>query len=289
MSKKDVSIIIVNYNTKELLDDCLNSVYVQTHSVNFEIIVVDNASSDGSREYITSRHKNVIWIQSDENLGFGRANNLGACQAKGDYLFLLNSDTILLNDAISIFHRYMLENDRDDCKIGVIGCQLIDKNGKPNTAGGNFIKPFHNRVITPSNGFQHTCKIDYVMGADMFLSSELFRCVGGFDEAFFMYCEEVDLQKRIHSCKRTNYIIEGPRIIHLEGASFKEKGLSFRKYMMWQNSRNLYAKKHFGFTSMVLWKLEMMLLNPRIILREHWTVNEKMKAIVFCLSGKVTD
>ena len=96
----DVSIIIVNYNTKDLLVNCLNSIYEKTKDVLFEIIIVDNASIDGSEEMIKNDFKEVVFIQSGDNIGFGRANNLGIKEAKGDCIFLLNSDTILLNNAI---------------------------------------------------------------------------------------------------------------------------------------------------------------------------------------------
>ena len=281
----DVSIIIVNYNTKELLYDCINSIYDKTQGVSFEIIVVDNASTDGSREFINSNFKDLIWIQSDVNLGFGAANNLGAKHALGKYLFLLNSDTYLLNDAITEFYNYKIQNDSIDNNIGVLGCQLVDREGCPNTAAGNLISPFNNRVITPVDGFKKVTEVGYVMGADMFLSKEVFDSVGGFDEDFFMYCEEVDLQKRISELNRKNYIVTTPRIVHLEGASFKgtSKNLSFTKYIMWQKSRNIYAAKHFKGLKMLFWKLEMALFNPRIIFRTNWSIKEKITAYRFSL------
>lgn len=121
----DVSIIIVNYNTRQLLANCLASIFKETRDVSYEVIVVDNASSDGSRDFICLLYPQVIWINSGENLGFGRANNLGVKNAKGEYLFFLNSDTILLNNAIKVFWEYvhMHANDR----LGVIGGWLLDR------------------------------------------------------------------------------------------------------------------------------------------------------------------
>lgn len=123
----NVSIIIVNYNTKVLLGQCLESVFEMTRDIAFEVLVVDNASSDGSEEYITSKFADVVWINSGGNLGFGRANNLGAEHAKGEYLFLLNSDTILKNNAVKIFYDYM-QSHKDE-RIGALGAWLYDDMG----------------------------------------------------------------------------------------------------------------------------------------------------------------
>ena len=98
--KIDVSVIIVNYNTKDLLRDCINSVIEQTKNISFEIIVSDNGSSDGSIEMLKAEFPKVIILNNKENLGFGKANNRGAEISNGKYLFLLNSDTVLLNNAI---------------------------------------------------------------------------------------------------------------------------------------------------------------------------------------------
>ena len=99
----DISVIIVNYHSAKMVMDCINSIYSQTRGASFEIIVVDNASGDGSVELLRETFgERITVIASPENLGFGRANNLGAAQAKGKYLFLLNPDTLLVNDALGI-------------------------------------------------------------------------------------------------------------------------------------------------------------------------------------------
>ena len=102
----DVSIIIVNYNTKELTAACINSIFQYTEGVEFEVILVDNASTDGSREFFR-KDTRIILIESEINLGFGRANNLGYEYSHGKYVFLLNSDTYLLNNAVKIFYDRM--------------------------------------------------------------------------------------------------------------------------------------------------------------------------------------
>ena len=140
MDRIDVSIIIVNFNTKTLLDHCLESIFLQTKSVEFEVIVIDNASIDGSEKLVRHKYPDVRWINSGANLGFGRANNIGADVACGKYLFLLNSDTILLNDAVSILYHYM-ESNMQKNKLGAIGSYLLDSNENINVSYLDFPTP----------------------------------------------------------------------------------------------------------------------------------------------------
>ena len=125
----DVSIIIVNYNTKDLIKTCIDSIYGQTDQIKFEIIVVDNASKDGSQQMIKNEFPNVILIESPENMGFGKANNFGAKHASGKYLLFLNSDTILLNNAVRYFFDFSEQNNAN--KIGALGSILLDIDNNP--------------------------------------------------------------------------------------------------------------------------------------------------------------
>lgn len=134
----DVSVIIVNYNTLGLTSDCIESIIAQTSTVEYEIILVDNASTDGSKE-VFAQDKRIKYIYSDQNLGFGRANNLGIREAKGRYLFFLNSDTILLNNAVKLFFDFCEKNP--DRKIGAVGAVLKDQNQKNIHSYGRFITP----------------------------------------------------------------------------------------------------------------------------------------------------
>ncbi|MDR3048046.1 MAG: glycosyltransferase, partial [Bacteroidales bacterium] len=122
-----VSIIIVNFNTKNFLYNCLESIYKHTKDISFEIIVSDNGSTDGSIELVKSKFPAVILIANNKNLGFGAANNRGLEIAKGEFVFFLNSDTILLNNAVNIFYTYW-QNYRNKNELGALGCNLIDRN-----------------------------------------------------------------------------------------------------------------------------------------------------------------
>lgn len=287
----DVSIIIVNYNTKQLLADCLATVFEKTKDVAFEVIVVDNASTDGSEEYIKEHYPCVKWINSGENLGFGRANNLGAKYASGKYLFLLNSDTLLLNNAIRIFFDYAESHQHEG--IGTLGSWLLDKNEKPNNSFGFFPCPKNEigyllgKYQLPSlSDITEEKEVDYITGADLFIEKRLFDKLDGFDKNIFMYYEETDLQYRLAQRGLSRKIIPGPRIIHLEGGSFENKGLSLKRFLMAQTSYNYYLRKNFHGLNYFFNHVMLCLIRLTLFITTKWTVSEKIKAYYLVLSGK---
>jgi len=230
----DVSIIIVNYNTCKLLQECLESIYRHTQGIDFEVIVSDNGSVDGSIEMM-KKYPQVTLIENNANLGFGAANNRGLAVAKGKYIFYLNSDTVLLNNAVKIFYDYW-EMSPERNKIGALGCNLLDEDGKVTHSYGNFpvyktevrwrliqlSKLVIKRIIfllgkTYTKKMLHTNsfyegRVDYVTGADLFLKNNEFA---KFDERFFLYYEETDLQLQLHQSGFYSMIIPGPEIQHL--------------------------------------------------------------------------
>lgn len=287
----DVSIIIVNYNTKLLLADCLATVFEKTKDVAYEVIVVDNASTDGSEEYIKERYPSVKWINSGENLGFGRANNLGAKYATGKYLFLLNSDTLLLNNAIHIFFDYAESHQHE--RIGILGSWLLDKDEKNNNSFGFFpcttneINYLLGKYQLPSfNDITEEKEVDYITGADLFIERRLFEGLDGFDKNIFMYYEETDLQYRLALRGLSRKIIPGPRIIHLEGGSFENKGLSLKRFLMAQTSYNYYLRKNFHGLNYYFSRVMLCLIRLTLFITTKWTVSEKIKAYYLVLSGK---
>ena len=141
---KDVSVVIVSYNTYELTRNCLCSVYEQTKDIDFEVIVSDNGSSDGSTDMIKEKFPSVILIENGVNLGFGAANNRALKIARGKYVFYLNSDTVLLNNAVKIFFDHWEENGARE-KLGALGCWLQDENGNIVHSGGSF--PTYKKII----------------------------------------------------------------------------------------------------------------------------------------------
>lgn len=236
----NVSIIIVNYNTKQLLADCLNSIYEQTKDIKFEVIVSDNGSTDGSIEMLKADFPQVILIENNANLGFGAANNRGLAIAKGKYIFYLNSDTILLNNAVKIFFDYFEEHGKKE-NIGALGANLLDTKDNIILSCGNFpdYKKYMSDLIHVLYGFTKLTllhlifkkpfpifnrprytkilgEVDYITGADLFLRNDDFA---EYDENIFMYCEEVLLEWKLMRQNKKRILIDGPRIIHLEGAS----------------------------------------------------------------------
>lgn len=236
----DVSVIIVNYNTCVLTRNCLNSIYQQTKDIDFEVIVSDNGSKDGSIEMIKKEFPQVILIENNANLGFGAANNRGLKIAKGKYIFYLNSDTVLLNNAIKFFFDYWEQSQEKD-KIGALGANLLNDKGEIIHSGGKFPKAWKEvfflsaRLLITYIVWMFGIKkrrtkkklvseisdnVDYITGADLFVKNNKYAF---FDERFFLYYEETYLQLQLNHIGLKRIIIKGPKIIHLEGESNSQK------------------------------------------------------------------
>lgn len=281
----DVSIIIVNYNTVDLTIQCVNSIYEKTCGVDFEIIIVDNASSDDSVIRIKKTFPLVTLIESKENLGFGRANNLGVRSAIGKYIFLLNSDTVLINNAIEILWKFM---ETTSTEVGVCGGILYDSCHRENGSFGTFptVKSILQKTINrePSNLYytlkknntlkeKECCKVDYVLGADMFLSRALYNDMEGFDPIFFMYYEESDLQKRIVEKGYENYVLSTVQIVHLVNVSVNKLPTN-KKRMIVDKSMLLYMKKHNSIQIYLILKYSYFLLELLKAFRGRYTLHD---------------
>jgi len=234
---KNVSIVIVSYNTKQDLSNCLGSIYKHTKNVDFEVIVVDNNSHDGSTTMITKKFPQVKLIKSGKNIGFGRANNLGASKAKGKYLLFLNPDTILSSNLIKQSYQIAERTDR----LGAFSIRLLfaDKTIQP--SGGYFpnlirlfswhtaidelpiinklIKPIH----PPVNFYQKTFEQDWITGAFMFTPKKVFTDLKGFDENIFMYGEDLELCYRLKKNGFKIVYFSSPSITHLQSKSSSSK------------------------------------------------------------------
>ena len=247
----NVSIIIVNYNTKELISNCIQSIYEKTIGLNYEIIVVDNASVDGSQQKITEWFPNVKLIELNENIGFGGANNEGIKIAIGRNLFFLNPDTILLNNAIKILSEYLDKNSDS----GVCGGNLYTKDLKPNFSYMPFFPTllpelnlltgnlFYKFFVGKNYRFNYTGKpleVAYITGADMMVTRKCLSVTGSFDPDFFMYYEETELSLRIKKSGYKIYSVPDAQIIHLEGGSFSYSEDSQRFSLV---SRLIFMKK----------------------------------------------
>ncbi len=288
----DVSIIIVSYNTCSLLCDCIASVKALTKGCSYEIIVVDNASCDGSVEKVRSMFPDVTVIASSVNLGFGRANNLGVSHSCGDYLFLLNSDTVLLSDTVTFLHEYMLKN----ADVYTAGCSLVKEDGcSPNISFGTFpsasmeIQYLWSRLFRKSPGVVDMSvpfDVDFVSGADMMIPRSVFERSGGFDESFFLYYEETDLQKRFAAENGRRVIVPGEKIIHLEGGSFASGGLSYNRFMNSQHSYNRYVSKHFSGLGYVWMRFIICILRLTVFFMADWNWRERLSAYRCVIKGE---
>ncbi len=246
----DVSVIIVNYNTCQMTSECIDSIFEKTSGIKFEVILVDNASTDGSKEHF-EKDGRIKYIYSSENLGFGKANNLGYEYSCGRYIFLLNSDTFLINNAIKILSDFLDSHGN----VAIAGGQLYNKDMNrvhsfryiyPSILSEldmflhftiyRLIEKCKNREIN-KNGFT---KVAYITGADMILRKEDIEKYGFFDPDFFMYFEETELSYRYKRKKLYSYFYPQAKIVHLENISFK--GNRVRSEIFLQ-SRKLYFKK----------------------------------------------
>lgn len=195
-----VSIIILSYNTKDLLRSCLQSVFAYTRGVDFEVIVVDNASHDESVEMIKKEFKNVRVVENEKNVGFSKGNNIGARRAKGKYLLFLNSDIFFSENDIKHIVSY-IEKDK---KNGVVGAYFRNPDGSHQKSYGSFYTLprllldlfLGERVGFPRN-VERPLETDWVSGGCFLVRKELFDMLGGFDENFFMYVEDMEFCFRI--------------------------------------------------------------------------------------------
>lgn len=245
----DVSIIIINYNTTQLLKNCINSIIEKTFGLSYEIIVIDNASYDNPEVLIKKNFPNVKFISSQLNLGFGKANNLGVLNSTGKYLFFLNSDTLLINNAIKILFDFWQTNPN----LGAIGGNLFDEKHNPNFSYGTHFPTIFNIILYRTrffkifklDTFNYTNlpkKVSFIIGADLFMERSLFLKIKGFDPNYFMYIEDGDLQLQINRLNYFIYNVPNAKILHLQGASSTNKD----KLIMEVSSYSYYFKKNYN-------------------------------------------
>lgn len=250
-----VSIIIVNYNTLNLIFDCIDSIFAHTVDLEYEIIVVDNNSQPDFEEKLQSRYgKSVRTLPLKENVGFGRANNAAFSIARGDKLFCLNPDTILLNNAIKILSDFI---DRHP-SAGICGGNLYNADMRPvhsfrRILPGVFwelsegLKRHPERLIwgrnTKFNHSRRPLKVGYITGADIMIRKDALEQTGGFSDDFFMYFEETDLCARMHKIGWKIYSVPKAKIMHLEGGSFSVEKQKIRQ-QLYLESKEIYYKRN---------------------------------------------
>ncbi len=234
----DLSVIIVSYNTRELLRQTIQSVIDTTHRISYEIIVSDNDSSDGSPLMVESEFKDVRLIRTGANLGFSKANNLAIKEARGRYILILNSDTVVKGNCLDECVGYM---DADN-RIGALGCKIILPNGEldhackrgfPTPEASLYYMLGLHKAFPSNDKFGAYCashlgeddsgEVDALMGAFMMMPRAVIDKVGGLDEEFFMYGEDLDWCYRIKEAGYKIMYYPKEHIVHYKGSSSKKK------------------------------------------------------------------
>lgn len=270
-----VSIIIINYKTAELVKNCIESVIEKSENFSYEVIVIDNSNDDSEFNKLKANlaDKNITIINANDNLGFGRANNKAAKLAKGKYVFFLNSDTLLINNAIFSLYEYLENNN----KFGIAGGNLystdlipansfgVDGNNLKNRKKRTGIKALFNRFFRKKridfNYSDEPIEVESICGADLMISKELFEKVGGFDENIFMYGEDDVLSYDVKAkTGKLTCCVPYAKIIHLENGSDKEKSDFFVKNFV---DGTYYRWKKICGEKVALQYLKFLLSNSR--------------------------
>jgi O-antigen biosynthesis protein len=264
----ELSIIIVNYNVKHFLEQCLYTVHKAARAISSEIIVIDNNSSDDSIDYLQPQFPGVRFFANNENQGFGKACNQGLKLASGQYVLFLNPDTIIPEDCFQKTMAFL----RSKPEAGALGIKMLDGSGRflkeskrsfPSPLTSLFKLSGLSRLFPRSRVFSRyhlghldenkDHEIDVLAGAFMMVKKEVLDKTGGFDEIFFMYGEDVDLSYRIQKtrCDATggnykNYYFSGSTIIHFKGESTKRGSMNYVR--MFYNAMSIFVRKHYGGT-----------------------------------------
>lgn len=252
-----LSVIILNYNVRFFLEQCVASVQEALTNIDSEIIVVDNDSSDDSCEMIKSRFPNVKLIENNSNLGFPKGNNIGVSQAKGDYICILNPDTVVAEDTFAMILAFAEKQEN----LGIVGCKLID-------GSGNFLPESKRGIPTPFVAFtkivglnklfpnweifnryyaqylseNETGKVDILVGAFMIMKRDLYNEIGGFDENCFMYSDDIDLCFMALKIGKNNFYFHETSVVHYKGESTIKDGLYMKRF---RDAMQFFYKKHY--------------------------------------------
>ncbi len=254
-----LSIIIVNYNVKHFLEQCLCSVIKACEKTEAEVFVVDNNSTDGSRELLEPRFPSVTFVWNSANAGFAKANNQALSQATGEFILFLNPDTIVPEDCFEKCIAFLKAN----AGAGALGVRMIDGSGK-------FLKESKRAFPSPLTSLyklsgitilfprskifaryhlghlpeNENHEVDVLAGAFMMIPAKIIKQTGTFDERFFMYGEDVDLSFRIQKAGYRNFYFAGCSIIHFKGESTKRGSLNYVR--LFYQAMNLFVKKHYS-------------------------------------------
>ena len=275
----DLSIIIVNYHHSHILGDCLESVYRTIEKIQFEIILVDNSSTDGGLESILKNYPVIRFIKNSENAGFARANNQGAKIASGDFLLFINPDTIVIEDAIES----MLDYIRSDSSIGILGPKVLNSDQTvqyscrkfPTIWSGLFNRYSLATRLFPNNrysrdylmlDYDHNSirSVDWVSGCCMMMSKSTFKKANGFDENYFLFIEDVDLCQVIKK--------KGLRVVYFPNAKIFHKisssnTRSTSRVIIKRHQGMIYYNQKYSETNLIIQHMINSIIMARCLLQ----------------------
>lgn len=292
MSVIKISYVIVNWNGKDVLKGCLDSLQTESRGINYEIIVVDNNSSDGSQKLLKKQYPDVILIENKDNLGFSKANNIGIEQSKGELLFLVNSDIIALEHSIENMLDYMDKNP----EVGMAGPKVFNHDMTKQTSCSKYPGIWNgmcgafalNRVF-PNSSFFSDWRMDYwdhmsersadvLSGCFWAIRRKALDDVGLLDELFFIYGEDIDWSRRFNNSKWKVKFNPKSKIIHLGGASSNRTPIRF--YIEMQKANLKYWKKHHSLLKVLAYKL---------ILFVHHLIRALARTLILLLKFKLNE
>ncbi len=277
----DLAIIIVSYKTRELLDKCLASVFSAEYPFSYRVVVVDNASDDGSAEMVIAKYPDALIVKNSENVGFSAANNQGIRKTESRHILLLNPDTELLPGALEAMLDFMDAHP----KVGIAGCQLLNSDMTPQESWFSFPLPFSryiekkpfypklarallgHRDAGPEISGEGTLRVDIVKGACLMIRRETVNRIGLLDENSFLYADDIDWCIRASRAGWENYALTCHNVIHHGCASTDQE-----PYITITSSRRsaLYLyRKHYAAPLVAVWSL---LIYSEILYK--WVLNE---------------
>jgi GT2 family glycosyltransferase len=301
-----LSIVIVNWNTRQLLVNCLESIYSSPPEGVFDIWVVDNSSSDGSSAKVRQNFPEVKLIENNENVGFGRANNQAIEESRSQYLLILNPDTVVKSRAVSGLVNFLDQNP----DVGIAGPKLINPDGTLQisafpfpTLSKEFWRVFHLDKLTVRSSYpmekwnQNQVKeVDYLSGACMLIRRSALNQIGVFDENFFIYSEEVDLCLRFKEAGWSLYWVPTTSVIHYGGRSTQQ--VSEDMFLKLYESKVMYFRKHHSSFTVQVYKLILfagvivkLMLTPLVLFAhpaqrdEHLALSNNYRHLLSTLPG----
>lgn len=290
----DLSIIIVNWRSAKLVLECIESIRKETRHIDYEFIVIDNASFDGCEQLLRESGMDVVYIQSSENLGFAKANNLAHASSRGESLLFLNPDTVILGSSIELLYRSL----RELPSAGIVGPKLLNADGSVQTSCIQSFPTVMNQVLdfealrmrTPRSALwgmaplftqpDRPAEVEVVCGASLMIKREVFERVNRFSEDYFMYAEDADLCLKVMRAGWKNYFIPDATVVHFGGSSSGQAASGFAAVVMRDSIWRFLTKWHgeqrgrvyrFAMLVVALFRIAMLgLLFPVQVIRARW-------------------